>query len=167
MEMREVTVVTGSFVGFQLLFSVASPLLSSAFTAGYGRLPPAKHTEWNSRHIIFCRFHVGVKPRDVVKEAEKYNNACFKCEGKEREDVDKPQREEILHSIGRAAGILNLKHTTPARNSVNKCGGGGCVSAVASDNTSGFVSTIHALIVGLFCVYILWFDDAVNEDPVW
>ncbi|KAJ8251766.1 hypothetical protein GJAV_G00225210 [Gymnothorax javanicus] len=79
MEMREVSVVSGSFAGFQLLFSVASPLLSSALTPGYARLPPAKHTEWNSR-----------------------------C-----------------------------------------------------------VSTIHALIVGLFCLYILWFDDAVNEDPVW
>ncbi|KAJ8345160.1 hypothetical protein SKAU_G00293530 [Synaphobranchus kaupii] len=79
MEMREVTVVSGSFVGFQLLFSVASPLLSSAFAAGYGRLAPGKHTEWNSR----------------------------------------------------------------------------------------VVSTIHALIVGLFCLYILWFDDAVNADPVW
>ncbi|KAJ8264027.1 hypothetical protein GJAV_G00144240 [Gymnothorax javanicus] len=32
---------------------------------------------------------------------------------------------------------------------------------------SRFVSTIHALIVGLLCLYILWFDDAVNEDPVW
>ncbi|XP_031662579.1 TLC domain-containing protein 4-B isoform X3 [Oncorhynchus kisutch] len=29
------------------------------------------------------------------------------------------------------------------------------------------VSTFHALIVGLFCLYILLFDDAVNEDPVW
>lgn len=29
------------------------------------------------------------------------------------------------------------------------------------------VSTIHALIVGFFCLYILWFDDAVNSDPVW
>ncbi|KAJ8363413.1 hypothetical protein SKAU_G00122440 [Synaphobranchus kaupii] len=32
---------------------------------------------------------------------------------------------------------------------------------------SRLVSTIHALIVGLFCLYILWFDDAVNADPVW
>ncbi|XP_032821784.2 TLC domain-containing protein 4-B-like [Petromyzon marinus] len=29
------------------------------------------------------------------------------------------------------------------------------------------VSTLHALIVGFFCLYILWFDDAVNKDPVW
>ncbi|KAI1891449.1 hypothetical protein AGOR_G00143930 [Albula goreensis] len=29
------------------------------------------------------------------------------------------------------------------------------------------VSTFHALVVGLFCLYILLFDDAVNEDPVW
>ncbi|XP_008305759.1 transmembrane protein 56-B isoform X2 [Cynoglossus semilaevis] len=29
------------------------------------------------------------------------------------------------------------------------------------------VSTFHALLVGLFCLYILCFDDAVNEDPVW
>ncbi|XP_041099436.1 TLC domain-containing protein 4-B [Polyodon spathula] len=29
------------------------------------------------------------------------------------------------------------------------------------------VSTVHALIVGTFCLYILWFDDAVNRDPVW
>ncbi|XP_006631690.2 TLC domain-containing protein 4-B isoform X1 [Lepisosteus oculatus] len=32
---------------------------------------------------------------------------------------------------------------------------------------SRLVSTVHALIVGFFCLYILWFDDAVNEDPVW
>nr|XP_057915890.1 TLC domain-containing protein 4-B-like [Doryrhamphus excisus] len=29
------------------------------------------------------------------------------------------------------------------------------------------VSTLHALLVGIFCLYILLFDDAVNEDPVW
>ncbi|MBN3296642.1 TLC domain-containing protein 4-B [Amia ocellicauda] len=29
------------------------------------------------------------------------------------------------------------------------------------------VSTLHALVVGIFCLYILFFDDAVNEDPVW
>ncbi|XP_055784178.1 TLC domain-containing protein 4-B-like [Salvelinus fontinalis] len=29
------------------------------------------------------------------------------------------------------------------------------------------VSTLHALVVGFFCLYILLFDDAVNEDPVW
>nr|XP_013998648.1 unnamed protein product [Salmo salar] len=29
------------------------------------------------------------------------------------------------------------------------------------------VSTLHALLVGLFCLYILLFDDAINEDPVW
>ncbi|XP_034046924.1 TLC domain-containing protein 4-B-like isoform X3 [Thalassophryne amazonica] len=79
MEMRELTVVAGSFVGFQLLFLVASPLLSSAITPGYAQLPPTKLTEWNSR----------------------------------------------------------------------------------------LVSTVHALIVGLFCLYILWFDDAVNANPVW
>ncbi|XP_066564092.1 TLC domain-containing protein 4-B [Amia ocellicauda] len=32
---------------------------------------------------------------------------------------------------------------------------------------SRLVSTVHALVVGLLCLYILWFDDAVNEDPVW
>lgn len=32
---------------------------------------------------------------------------------------------------------------------------------------SRLVSTVHALIVGLFCLYILWFDDAVNANPVW
>uniref|UniRef100_A0A7N6BVC5 TLC domain-containing protein n=2 Tax=Anabas testudineus TaxID=64144 RepID=A0A7N6BVC5_ANATE len=79
METRELTVVAGSFVGFQLLFSVASPRLSSIITPGYGQLPPTKLTEWNSR----------------------------------------------------------------------------------------LVSTVHALIVGLFCLYILWFDDVVNANPVW
>ncbi|XP_029364184.1 TLC domain-containing protein 4-B [Echeneis naucrates] len=79
METRELTVVAGSFVGFQLFFSVASPRLSSTFAPGYGRLHSTKLTEWNSR----------------------------------------------------------------------------------------LVSTVHALIVGLFCLYILWFDDAVNADPVW
>ncbi|XP_067107702.1 TLC domain-containing protein 4-B [Osmerus mordax] len=29
------------------------------------------------------------------------------------------------------------------------------------------VSTLHALVVGLFCLYILRFDDAINDDPVW
>lgn len=29
------------------------------------------------------------------------------------------------------------------------------------------VSTFHALLVGIFCLHILLFDDAVNEDPVW
>uniref|UniRef100_A0A3Q3VU66 TLC domain-containing protein n=1 Tax=Mola mola TaxID=94237 RepID=A0A3Q3VU66_MOLML len=29
------------------------------------------------------------------------------------------------------------------------------------------VSTFHALLVGIFCLCILLFDDAVNEDPVW
>ncbi|XP_061702645.1 TLC domain-containing protein 4-B isoform X1 [Syngnathoides biaculeatus] len=79
MEMRELTVVAGSFVSFQLLFSVASPLLSSAISPSYGLLPPTKHTEWNSR----------------------------------------------------------------------------------------LVSTVHALIVGFFCLYILCFDEAVNANPVW
>lgn len=51
METRELTVVAGSFVGFQLLFSAASPRLSSAITQGYGRLPPTKLTEWNSRCV--------------------------------------------------------------------------------------------------------------------
>lgn len=50
METRELTVVAGSFVGFQLLFSVASPLFSSTFTPSYDRLPPTKLTEWNSRY---------------------------------------------------------------------------------------------------------------------
>lgn len=77
--MREVYVVAGSFVGFQLFFSCVSPVLSSNFTQGYGKLPPNKLNDWNSR----------------------------------------------------------------------------------------LVSTVHALIVGLFCLYILWYDDAVNEDPVW
>ncbi|KAJ8409530.1 hypothetical protein AAFF_G00229310 [Aldrovandia affinis] len=31
---------------------------------------------------------------------------------------------------------------------------------------SRIVSTLHAFIVGLFCFYILLFDDAVNLDPV-
>ncbi|CAL8271313.1 unnamed protein product [Lota lota] len=79
METRELTVVAGSFVSFQLLFSVASPLLSAVLTPAYGLLPANKLTEWNSR----------------------------------------------------------------------------------------LVSTVHALVVGLFCLYILCFDDKVNADPVW
>ncbi|KAI1886797.1 hypothetical protein AGOR_G00199510 [Albula goreensis] len=79
MEMREWGVVAGSFAGFQLLFSMASPRLSPFLASGFNRVAPDKHTEWNSR----------------------------------------------------------------------------------------LVSTVHALIVGLFCLYILWFDDAVNADPVW
>uniref|UniRef100_A0A8C1UVE0 TLC domain containing 4b n=1 Tax=Cyprinus carpio TaxID=7962 RepID=A0A8C1UVE0_CYPCA len=54
MDMREVYVVAGSFVGFQLLFSCVSPVLSSNFTQGYGKLPPNKLNDWNSRyHICF------------------------------------------------------------------------------------------------------------------
>nr|XP_014429925.1 transmembrane protein 56-B-like [Pelodiscus sinensis] len=29
------------------------------------------------------------------------------------------------------------------------------------------VSTLHALIVGLFCLYILYFDEAINANPIW
>jgi len=29
------------------------------------------------------------------------------------------------------------------------------------------VSTLHAMIVGFFCLYILLFDDGVNADPIW
>lgn len=29
------------------------------------------------------------------------------------------------------------------------------------------MSTFHAILVGIFCLCILLFDDAVNEDPVW
>uniref|UniRef100_U3EQA6 Transmembrane protein 56-B n=1 Tax=Micrurus fulvius TaxID=8637 RepID=U3EQA6_MICFL len=29
------------------------------------------------------------------------------------------------------------------------------------------VSTLHAVIVGLFCLYILWYDAAVNVNPIW
>ncbi|KAK2829326.1 hypothetical protein Q7C36_017316 [Tachysurus vachellii] len=79
MEARELYVVAGSLIGFQLFFSGVSPLVSSTLTRGYGKLPPNKINEWNSR----------------------------------------------------------------------------------------LVSTVHAVIVGLFCLYILWFDDAVNTDPVW
>uniref|UniRef100_A0A8D2LEX2 TLC domain-containing protein n=1 Tax=Varanus komodoensis TaxID=61221 RepID=A0A8D2LEX2_VARKO len=28
------------------------------------------------------------------------------------------------------------------------------------------VSTVHAMIVSFFCLYILWFDDAVNANPI-
>ncbi|MGH0148978.1 UNVERIFIED_CONTAM: hypothetical protein FKN15_041934 [Acipenser sinensis] len=77
--MDELLVVAGSFMVFQLMFVLASPLLTALFCQGYGNVVPAKHTEWNSR----------------------------------------------------------------------------------------LVSTVHAVIVGTFCLYILWFDDAVNKDPVW
>ncbi|KAH0628702.1 hypothetical protein JD844_010131 [Phrynosoma platyrhinos] len=33
--------------------------------------------------------------------------------------------------------------------------------------TLGCVSTLHAIIVGLFCLYILWYDDAINANPIW
>ncbi|XP_029696542.1 TLC domain-containing protein 4-B isoform X3 [Takifugu rubripes] len=49
MEMRELTVLAGSFVGFQLLFTAVSPRLSSSITPGYTQLPSTKVTEWNSR----------------------------------------------------------------------------------------------------------------------
>lgn len=50
MEARELYVVAGSFIGFQLFFSGVSPLVSSALTQGYGKLPPNKLNEWNSRY---------------------------------------------------------------------------------------------------------------------
>ncbi|KAG9338755.1 hypothetical protein JZ751_025191 [Albula glossodonta] len=49
MEMREWGVVAGSFAGFQLLFSMASPRLSPFLASGFNRVAPHKHTEWNSR----------------------------------------------------------------------------------------------------------------------
>lgn len=52
MDMREVYVVAGSFVGFQLFFSCVSPVLSSNFTQGYGKLPPHKLNDWNSRYEL-------------------------------------------------------------------------------------------------------------------
>lgn len=51
MEMRELTVLAGSFVGFQLLFTAVSPRLSSSITPGYTQLPSTKVTEWNSRCV--------------------------------------------------------------------------------------------------------------------
>ncbi|XP_072129598.1 TLC domain-containing protein 4-B [Mobula birostris] len=32
---------------------------------------------------------------------------------------------------------------------------------------SRVVSTFHALLVGSLCLYLLWFDDATNVDPIW
>ncbi|XP_040197661.1 TLC domain-containing protein 4-like [Rana temporaria] len=72
-------VVTGSFLFFQLLFSVISPTFSSRCCSTYNQLTRAKQCEWDSR----------------------------------------------------------------------------------------VVSTVHALIVGSFCLYILAYDDAVNLDPIW
>ncbi|KAK6468742.1 TLC domain-containing protein 4-B isoform X1 [Huso huso] len=46
-------------------------------------------------------------------------------------------------------------------------GYGNVVPAKHTEWNSRLVSTVHALIVGTFCLYILWFDDAVNKDPVW
>lgn len=51
MEMKELTVLAGSFVGFQLLFTVVSPRVSSTITPGYTQLPSTKITEWNSRCV--------------------------------------------------------------------------------------------------------------------
>ncbi|KAL8164589.1 UNVERIFIED_CONTAM: Transmembrane protein 56-B, partial [Gekko kuhli] len=36
-----------------------------------------------------------------------------------------------------------------------------------SEWDSRCVSTVHAMVVGLFCLYILWYDDAVNANPIW
>ncbi|XP_069795173.1 TLC domain-containing protein 4-B [Narcine bancroftii] len=35
------------------------------------------------------------------------------------------------------------------------------------DWNSRVASTVHAFLVGLVSLYLLWFDDAVNSDPVW
>ena len=51
MDMRELAVLAGSFVAFQLLFTVVSPRLSSTITPGYTQLPSTKLTEWNSRCV--------------------------------------------------------------------------------------------------------------------
>ncbi|KAL4647937.1 transmembrane protein 56-B-like isoform X1 [Arapaima gigas] len=49
MDMRELSVLASSFMGFQLLFSVGSPRLCAALAPSYSRLPPDKQAEWNSR----------------------------------------------------------------------------------------------------------------------
>ncbi|XP_015668778.1 transmembrane protein 56-B-like [Protobothrops mucrosquamatus] len=40
-------------------------------------------------------------------------------------------------------------------------------SVKQSEWNSRCVSTLHAVIVGLFCLYILWYDDAINANPIW
>lgn len=65
MEMRELTVLAGSFVGFQLLLTVVSPRLSSTITPGYTQLPSSKLTEWNSRCVTLkSEFHCTGKTKD-------------------------------------------------------------------------------------------------------
>ncbi|XP_030062249.1 TLC domain-containing protein 4 [Microcaecilia unicolor] len=51
------------------------------------------------------------------------------------------------------------KHLTPGFNKLN--------ARQKIEWNSRIVSTFHALLVGSFCLYILWFDDAVNADPIW
>ncbi|XP_028842913.1 TLC domain-containing protein 4-B [Denticeps clupeoides] len=56
---------------------------------------------------------------------------------------------------------------SPLLSSIITKGYGVLPSSKHCEWNSRLVSTIHALIVGLLCLYILWFDDAVNADPVW
>ncbi|XP_077186049.1 TLC domain-containing protein 4-B-like [Paroedura picta] len=43
----------------------------------------------------------------------------------------------------------------------------GLPSTKRSEWDSRCVSTVHAVVVGLFCLYILQYDDAVNANPIW
>lgn len=73
MEMRELTVLAGSFVGFQLLFTTVSPRLSSTITPGYTQLPGTKVTEWNSRCVT-------LKPAFLYKNWQNNGSFEFKCD---------------------------------------------------------------------------------------
>ncbi|TNN34307.1 Transmembrane protein 56-B [Liparis tanakae] len=150
METRELTVLAGSFVSFQLLFSVVSPRLSTVITPGYGRLPATKLTEWNS-----SREHARLAGLRV-----KETNSAYQ---KEIHNLPVTHKRAFIHSRGE-----NLP--SPFCPHVN---GTGCfhrakeTEAKARQRCPTLVSTVHALVVGLFCLYILWFDDVVNADPVW
>ncbi|GCB66375.1 hypothetical protein scyTo_0007869 [Scyliorhinus torazame] len=59
-------------------------------------------------------------------------------------------------------------HYLSARISVFFCNGYRPLTDIQKTEwNSRVVSTFHALVVGLLCLYLLWFDDAVNADPIW
>ncbi|XP_051867646.1 TLC domain-containing protein 4-B [Pristis pectinata] len=61
-----------------------------------------------------------------------------------------------------------LFHYLSAKISVCFCNGYRTLTDIQKvEWNSRVVSTFHALLVGLLCLYLLWFDDAVNADPIW
>ncbi|TRZ03594.1 hypothetical protein DNTS_022036, partial [Danionella cerebrum] len=74
----------------------------------------------------------------------------------------------LLLVSGSFLGFQWLFHTGSPWVSQNLCKG--FLNLSPTERTewkSRAVSTVHALLVGLFCLYIYIFDEAIQKDPVW